>query len=44
MIDGLLDAFVLDEYKKEVFNITNLAIYAYAIFKDDQENQKSEGK
>lgn len=33
-IDCILDGFVLDEEKIEVFKLTNLAIYAYAIFKD----------
>jgi hypothetical protein len=44
MIDALLESFVLEEYKKEVFSITNLSIYAYAIFKDKEEEVKTESE
>ncbi|MBP7262832.1 MAG: hypothetical protein KBB32_01565 [Spirochaetia bacterium] len=42
MIDALLDGFVLEEYKKEVFSITNLGIYAYAIFKVNPAQEKTD--
>ena len=35
IIDCILDGLVFEQEKKEVFKLTNLAIYAHAIFKDE---------